>query len=954
MRRLLPLEIPDIPDLHGTLEQQGLHSLAEQLVPSPTWSWGKGLGQRETWRVWLDGLRQGAIYSEAPKKAAASRGHRLIWNIEGSHHVQPYRQSLKDSEFSGAPAALLNLVNKPPDYLEEQDRVILGKVRRERRYDGLVLSYDAKTFRALIGHPHLYYKQQRCELRETPQSLHLCRKPEGFELTLKPDLGGWDFVVAPLQEGIVALYLQSPHHAQLAPLLDNPQLIPLEAEKELREAVTPWLAKIPLTYAKGTPPLTETVRKSFPLLCLLQPERQGLRLSWGIQPLGPEGPTLAALRGLGAESLHWQGKLYQVQRDLHQEKQQLADYCQRCPALGEGAEGLVSDREEALELLARLRQAEIPMHWPLGKSWKLSAPLGRPQVTVRAEADHEWFSLQGEVRISDTQVVQLGRMLELLREHPGRYVPLDEEQFLHVTEEVRQQLGALDELAETHRKGLRISPLAVPTLAELEFSQLEVDQSFRETLERFAAASNYRAQLPKAVQAELRDYQLEGYRWLAQRARAGCGACLADDMGLGKTLQALALMVKEQRGGAHLVVCPTSVTSNWKEQIERFTPSLQACLYEGKERGAWLDSLAPGQVVICSYRMLLQDQEALCKQPWNLALLDEAQYIKNPEAKTSRACFALKAEIRVTTSGTPVENRLSELWSIFRFLNPGLLGTLPSFRKRFEQPISAGSSQSRRRLRRLISPFLLRRTKAQVLTELPARTELTLEVELSKDERALYESLRRKAEESLSDESGRFELLAHLTRLRQACCHPSLLAPELKLASSKLEAFFELLEELQAGQHRALVFSQFTQLLDLLEAQLKERQMEYFRLDGSTPVAERRRQVEAFQGGHGDLFLISLKAGGTGLNLTGADYVVHLDPWWNPAAEDQASDRTHRIGQTRPVTIYRLIARHTIEEKVIQMHGQKRELAETILSGGEATTLSQQELLDLLRDDRGA
>jgi len=341
----------------------------------------------------------------------------------------------------------------------------------------------------------------------------------------------------------------------------------------------------------------------------------------------------------------------------------------------------------------------------------------------------------------------------------------------------------------------------------------------------------------------------------------------------------------------------------------------------------------------------------LSKPRWKLALVDEAQFIKNPEAKTSRACFSLQAELRVATSGTPIENRLSELWSIFRFLNPGLLGSLASFRKRFEQPISEGSQASRRRLRRLISPFLLRRTKAQVLTELPPRTEVTLEVELSPPERALYESLRRKAEESLGSESGRFELLAHLTRLRQACCHPDLLAPELGLPSSKLEAFLELLEELRQGNHRALVFSQFTRLLDLVQGELESRQLEFFRLDGSTPVAERRRQVDAFQAGQGDLFLISLKAGGTGLNLTGADYVVHLDPWWNPAAEDQASDRTHRLGQTRPVTIYRLIARHTIEEKVIQLHGQKRQLAETILSGGEATTLSQQELLELLRDD---
>ncbi|MBT9583745.1 DEAD/DEAH box helicase, partial [bacterium] len=924
LRQALGVSLEPRPEGRRQLEQAGLTMLAQQLSDRVPFCWGQGLGQREPWRVWLDGFSQGAQYSEAPKKAGSAKGTRLIWNIEGQHHVQPYKQPLKDSSFSGTSVTLSGLVNKPPDYLSEHDRVVLGKVRRERHHDGICLSFDAKTMRALVDHPHLYYQGKPCQLRELPQTLHLNRTSKGYRLTLEPDLSGFDFKLVPLQDGEVALYLHSPHHARLAPLLDSAQIIPLGAEPELREALTPWLGKINLSYAKGTPPLTETVRQDFPLLCLLEPDRQGLRLSWGIQPLGPEGPTLAALQGSQAESLRWQGKLYQIQRDLAHERSQLAHHCQRCPALGDGLMGLISDREEALDLLEQLRSSDIPMHWPQGKSWKLSAPVGTRQVSLQAQADHEWFSLQGEVRIAEGQVVELGRMLELLRQHPGRYVPLDEHHFMHVTQEVRQQLGALDELAETHRKTLRISPLAIPTLAELEFTQLEVDASFQATLERFAAASSYRAQLPKAIQAELRDYQLDGFRWLAQRARAGCGACLADDMGLGKTLQALALMVKEQRAGAHLVVCPTSVTSNWKEQIERFTPSLQALLYEGKERAELLSQLQPGQVIICSYRMLLQDQDKICHPQWNLALLDEAQYIKNPEAKTSRACFSLKAEMRVTTSGTPIENRLSELWSIFRFLNPGLLGSLASFRKRFEQPISEGSSQSRRRLRRLISPFLLRRTKAQVLSELPPRTELTLEIDLSPEERALYESLRRKAEDSLSDESGRFELLAHLTRMRQACCHPGLLAPELQLTSSKLEAFLELLDELRQGNHRALVFSQFTSLLDLLEVELQQRQLEFFRLDGSTPVAERRRQVDAFQSGQGDLFLISLKAGGTGLNLTGADYVVHLDPWWNPAAEDQASDRTHRIGQTRPVTIYRLIARHTIEEKVIQLHGQKR------------------------------
>ena len=938
-----------------TLAEQGLKVLAEQISPPPGgFCWGPPEASGEAWRQWLEGFRQGAQHLSEVRSKGPARAQRLIWLLSLEGNLQALRQNAKESGPSGSEVALTTLVKNPPDYLSEQDRVVVGKFRSGVHGRSITASYDARALQALVGHPHLFVEGERRALREASQTLELALTDEGYRLRLKPDLQESEFALELAEDGAVNLYLSRPHSDKIRALLYSQPVIPPEAREELRQALLPWLDKISLSYAENTPPLAVTVSQSMTLLGLLQPDRQGLRLGWGLQPLGPEGPTIAALRGSETESLRWNGQLYQIQRNLAEERRQLEDYRRRCAALAEigpSADGVVSDREEALELLRQLREADIPLHWPQGKSWKLSPRLDTQQLRLQAQRDHEWFSLQGQLEVQEGLVVELGRMLALLREFPGRYVPLDEQQFLHVSDELRHQLQGLDELAEVQRKSLRISPLAVPTLQELGFAQLEADQDFRDTLARFEEASNYRAKVPKAIQADLREYQVEGFRWLAQRAQAQVGACLADDMGLGKTLQVICLMVAEQSSGPHLVVCPTSVTSNWKEQLERFAPTLQPALYEGKDRATLLRRTKAGQVVICSYRLLLQDLELLENQVWNVTVLDEAQAIKNPEAKTSRACFSLKSRLRVATSGTPIENRLSELWSLFHFLNPGLLGSLASFRKRFETCSNDGSSHSRRRLRRLVSPFLLRRVKSQVLSELPPRTELVLEVDLSSQERGLYESLRRQAEESLDSETGRFELLAHLTRLRQACCHPALITPQLGLSSSKLEAFLELAEDLRKGNHRALVFSQFTRLLDLVEEQLKNRRIEYFRLDGSTAVGERRRQVEAFQAGQRDLFLISLKAGGTGLNLTGADYVVHLDPWWNPAAEDQASDRTHRIGQTRPVTIYRLIARNTIEEKVIHLHGQKRQLAETILSGGEASTLSQAELLDLLRDE---
>lgn len=944
LRGCLPGDFSPAPDVVPRLMADGLKILADQWTATPRHPWAPELARREPWRVGLQGLKVAAAQTPARSRPGVKRPSALAWVLSGSHRLQAFRVDEKSGR-RGVELPLDRLAAKPPDFLSEADLVVLSKLERQRLSGHVFVSVGPAALRALVGHPQLFYDEERCELQERQQSLHLHRTPIGLMLGLEPELSGAEgFELRPPQDGTCTFWTRSPEFDTLRGLLHGLPPIPDDATEELREALAPWLGKIEITYGEQVQPVLRSAPADAPLLALLAPERQGLRFSWGFQPLGPDGPAVRVVGG-PSQPLHWLGQVYQVRRDPAVDRAQIAGYVERCPQLGSGEERLVSDREEALDLLSGLRQADIPLAWAEGKKWSLSAPVTSRQVSMRAASEGDWFTLQGSVQLDEGLTVELGHLLELIRNQPGRYVTLDDGSFLALTEQVRQQLAALDELVDPQKKGLRLSPLAVPTLADLEFGQLEVDAEFERTLERFASASSYHPPVPAALQAELRDYQVEGFRWMAQRLHAGCGACLADDMGLGKTVQSIALLIAEQRQGASLVVCPTSVTSNWHEQITRFAPSLRPLLYEGRSRAAQLAEAAPGDVIICSYRTLLQDQETLSAQRWNVALLDEAQFIKNPEAKTSRACFSLQARGRVATSGTPVENQLSELWSIFRFLNPGLLGTLAAFRRRFE------GSGTRRRLRRLVSPFLLRRTKAEVLSELPPRTELTLEVELSAGERSLYESVRRQAEERTAGASGRFELLAQLTRLRQACCHPALLAPDLKLSSSKLQACLELLHDLRQGNHRALVFSQFTSLLDLLERDLQAGGFDFFRLDGSTPAPERRRLTQAFQAGEAEVFLISLKAGGTGLNLTGADYVVHLDPWWNPAAEDQASDRAHRIGQTRPVTIYRLIARHTIEERVVALHGRKRQLAESVLTGVESTTLSPDELRDLLRDD---
>jgi SNF2 family DNA or RNA helicase len=359
-------------------------------------------------------------------------------------------------------------------------------------------------------------------------------------------------------------------------------------------------------------------------------------------------------------------------------------------------------------------------------------------------------------------------------------------------------------------------------------------------------------------------------------------------------------------------------------------------------------------VLIVSYALLQQDAAALCAVEFHTAVLDEAQFIKNANSLRAKAAFSLNARYRVAMTGTPVENHLGDLFSIFRFLNEGLLGSWKHFQLRYMRPIERdGESEQREALKRLIQPFLLRRTKDQVLRELPPLTTLRHEVRLSEEEALRYGLLRRQIHEKLRSVTGKREhklrVFAEITRLRRFCCHPRLVFPEASHECSKVQTFLELVEELTENGHRALVFSQFVDFLDLVREQLDERSIPYLYLDGSTPKAARGARVAAFQAGEAPLFLVSLKAGGFGLNLTAADYVIHLDPWWNPAVEAQATDRAHRIGQERPVTVYRLVTKDTIEEQIVELHKEKRALAEALLDGTDvASRLDAEELQALL------
>jgi superfamily II DNA or RNA helicase len=502
---------------------------------------------------------------------------------------------------------------------------------------------------------------------------------------------------------------------------------------------------------------------------------------------------------------------------------------------------------------------------------------------------------------------------------------------------LRQHAVLLEELLEARDVAGRVPRQSTQALVELlEDTAGEVPTDLRR-LRTFLEGGDGLPPLALSpdLRAELRPYQEIGVRWLTFLRDMDLHGILADDMGLGKTLQALAVLAVTP--GRSLVIAPTSVLRNWEREAQRFVPGRKVCLYHGAARrlepDAWL--------TLTSHALLRLDLPQLQAVDWAYVVIDEAQAIKNPESRTAQSAFALPGRHRLALTGTPVENRLEELWSLFRFLMPGLLGTPSTFRERFVRPIEAGESSARAALRRRVRPYVLRRLKRQVAQDLPPLTEVVERCAMSDAQRAVYETvraaMRREVIDLLTEGAGgaTLQILEALLRMRQVCCDPSLLPGRLASTapSAKLDRLEELLIELVPDGHKTLVFSQWTGLLDRVEPRLRALGIDFVRLDGST--RDRQAVIDAFQDPSGPpVFLLSLKAGGTGLNLTAADYVIHLDPWWNPAVQQQATDRAWRIGQDRPVVSIRLVAEDTVEERILELQDAKRDLADAAL--GEA------------------
>ncbi|GFR35712.1 hypothetical protein TCEA9_15240 [Thermobrachium celere] len=467
--------------------------------------------------------------------------------------------------------------------------------------------------------------------------------------------------------------------------------------------------------------------------------------------------------------------------------------------------------------------------------------------------------------------------------------------------------------------------------------------------------------VPENLKNVLRDYQVTGFKWLKLLSNIGLGGILADDMGLGKTLQTIALIESEKTQGKTLIVVPSSLLFNWQSEFEKFAPDTKVLVVQGnkKKREELVELIDKNDVIITSYPLIRRDIELYEKFVFNICILDEAQHIKNPESLNARSVKKIKSRVKFALTGTPIENNLIELWSIFDFILPGILYTRSRFIDKYEKPIlKDNSEEALNDLKKIISPFILRRKKSDVLLELPDKIETKLVCEMTKKQSELYKAYLFKAREDVEKliKNGEFStnkihVLKLLTRLRQICCHPLLFLENYKGDSGKLNQFEELIEELLEGGHRVLVFSQFVSLLDLVKKILDRKRVKYSYLDGSTELKERKVIVDEFNSGKTNVFLLSLKAGGTGLNLATADTVIHLDPWWNPAVEEQAADRAHRMGQKNVVQVFKMITKDSIEEKIYDLQYKKKELIDSVIKEGEVfiSSLSENEILEILK-----
>lgn len=853
---------------------------------------------------------------------------------------------------------------------------------RGRSYDFIpldqVLRYIKGGDRLYVGR---YSPYTLVDLTEAVPYINLVRTASGFMVRSN----------VPLQSVKAGMYIEPTGPAAITyiPLTEEQKIyysrllslgqFPLEAEGQLREFLKGigGVMDINSDLIEGGSTLPMVDGRASLTVRMRPGERGSYVVDASVMPL--EGGRLRCRPGVGDDVIvdtEAGGRHVRVRRSLEEEAANMRHLCDSVGVNAKAATGtLVIDAYNMLSLVEYAQQhpESIQCEWQDGARMTVIGRSSSAWGGVIKKNANGWFEIEGTVEVDRDKVLTMAQLLDLVSQSSGRYIRLGEGEYLALSDKLHRQLMQLSAIASRSHGRLQVSPFAAALLgADMLGGELtlEEDGELRRIRENIRKASEYSPAVPDTLQTTLRKYQEEGYRWMARLNKWGAGALLADDMGLGKTVQTIALLLANAAEGPALVVAPASVAPNWKTELERFAPSLSVTILNYAEhRQTAILNAGAGDVVITTYGLLLSVKDDLVAKHWHTICLDEAHIIKNRGAKTSAVAMRLRGDNRIMLTGTPVQNHLGELWSLFQFVNPGLLGSFEDFNRRFIVPIEQNGDKERQKLLdRLVKPFMLRRTKDKVAKELPEKEEIYQRVTLSGQEMLIYEVLRSKAEAMLEAEGGdrvSMSTLAEITRLRQCSCDMRLVKEGrdgiggADFQGSKIVALLELLQTILEGfttdrEGRAnggvLVFSQFTSYLALIRQALDNAGISYLYIDGTIDIKTRQKLVEEFQNGECSVFLISLKAGGLGLNLTRANYVIHTDPWWNPAIEAQATDRAHRIGQRQTVTVYHLIAEGTIEEKIQRLHERKRTLVRDILDSTDTSyKLTGEELLEMVR-----
>ncbi len=947
--------------------------LHEQLGFEPV---GNIIPRIEDWERALNTIEMIAQKSIVKTESSAKIDEtRIAWQIDVSRkQIQPVEQKFSKKGWTdGRNIALKRLKELDVKNLTEQDTAVVKnslKTYSSYYYGGYEFEFLwEKAIEYLVGHPYIFSQQNpsvNLHFIESEPNLVIKEIGKDLEISFDSKITDEGIIVKKETETRYKVIKVTKQHVAINDSLKAGKLrVPPEGREKLLKAIQPLTKKIAVQsdleeHFENLPSVEPENR----IHALITPAGEGFHLEFFVKPFGKIPPYFKPGKGNESVIADVDGTRTRTKRNLKNERKLLKEIEESCPFLAEfespNYDWNLVNAEDCLTAMSELetprKEEKLVVEWTKGQKLKLLGNINFENFSMSVKGSSTWFEVDGKVKVNEDLVLSMKQLSKLITAANTHFIELSDGQFIAITEKLRRHLQSLNAVMDDKNRLHNLRSGILEEFAD-ELENFKADKAWKDHLAKIKTASKFVPELPKTFDAELRPYQIDGYNWLSRLANWGVGACLADDMGLGKTLQALALLVERAEKGAALVVAPVSVCRNWVKEAQRFSPTLKFQLFGEGDRKSQVESLGKYDVLVTSYSLLQLEEELFTNQKFATIVLDEAQAVKNRATKRSKTVMNLQADFRLITTGTPVENHLGELWNLFNFINPHLLGSHEFFNQKFAVPIEKDKDENTRKtLQRLIKPFILRRRKNQVLDDLPPKTEIMLTVEMSAEERAFYESVRRDALEKIESQDGdakdkRFRILAELTKLRLACCHPKLVNENIPLGSSKLELFGETLEELLENKHKALVFSQFVKHLAIVETYLKSKGIAYHYLDGSTPPQVRQERIDAFQRGDGDVFLISLKAGGTGLNLTAADYVIHLDPWWNPAVEDQATDRVHRIGQQRPVTVYRLVTEDTVEEKILKLHETKRDLADSLLDGTDSSgKLSAADLLALISE----